>query len=67
MVRSSSAASVASQARSTLWLATVVAFGALAFVVFAASLTACNTTEGVGRDIESVGDGIEDAASDAKD
>jgi predicted small secreted protein len=27
----------------------------------------CETTEGVGRDIEKAGDGIEDAARDAKD
>lgn len=33
----------------------------LAFL-FALGLSACNTTEGVGKDIESVGEGIEDAA-----
>jgi len=27
---------------------------------------ACNTTEGVGRDVESAGDGLKDAARDAK-
>jgi len=31
------------------------------------ALSACNTVEGAGRDIEAAGDGIEDAASDAKD
>lgn len=29
-------------------------------------LAACNTTEGVGRDVESAGRGIEGAAQDAK-
>lgn len=32
-----------------------------------AALAACNTTEGFGRDVESLGDNIEDTASDAKD
>jgi len=31
-------------------------------LLFALGLAACNTTEGVGKDIESVGDSIEDAA-----
>jgi predicted small secreted protein len=35
------------------------------FAAFA--LTACNTVEGVGRDVESLGDSIEDAADDADD
>lgn len=35
-------------------------FGSLA-------LTACNTTEGAGRDIEAAGDAIADTARDAKD
>ena len=30
-------------------------------------LTGCNTTEGVGKDIESTGDAIKDGARDAKD
>lgn len=30
-------------------------------------LTGCNTVEGVGRDIEDLGDGIEDTADDARD
>jgi entericidin B len=37
---------------------------ALALCAAAFTLTACNTTKGVGRDIEAVGDGIEEAASD---
>ncbi|MBO6513551.1 MAG: entericidin A/B family lipoprotein [Phycisphaerales bacterium] len=31
------------------------------------ALTACNTVEGVGRDVESAGDSIADTADDAKD
>ena len=36
--------------------------------VFATSawLTACNTTEGAGKDVKDLGQGIEDAAKDAK-
>ena len=30
------------------------------------AITACNTVEGAGQDIESVGDTIEDTADDAK-
>jgi predicted small secreted protein len=33
-----------------------------ALAVFALSCFACNTTKGVGKDIESAGDGIQDAA-----
>ncbi len=44
-------------------------FSLLAVTVFAAclplSLSACNTTEGIGRDIEAAGDAIGDAAEDA--
>lgn len=32
-----------------------------------AQLSGCNTTAGVGKDIEATGDAIEDAAEDAKD
>lgn len=39
----------------------------LALAVAAVVLTACNTTEGVGKDIKSAGEGIEDTARDAKD
>lgn len=31
------------------------------------TLSACNTTEGVGKDIESAGEGLKEAAQDAKD
>lgn len=31
------------------------------------TLSACNTVEGVGKDIEATGDAISDTASDAKD
>jgi predicted small secreted protein len=31
------------------------------------TLSGCNTTEGAGRDIKSLGEGIEDAADDAND
>jgi predicted small secreted protein len=37
------------------------------FVGAIVGLAGCNTTEGVGRDIEAAGDAIEDAADDAKD
>ncbi len=33
----------------------------------ALALTACNTTQGVGEDIEAAGDAISDTARDAKD
>jgi len=32
-----------------------------------ATLSACNTTEGVGEDLQSAGESIEDAADDAND
>jgi predicted small secreted protein len=31
------------------------------------TLSACNTTEGIGEDIEAAGDAIDDAADDAND
>ena len=34
--------------------------------VFALSIAACNTVEGVGRDVEEVGDAIEDTAEENK-
>jgi predicted small secreted protein len=43
--------------------------GALWLVLFgiaSLALTACNTTAGVGRDIEATGDFIEDKAEEAK-
>lgn len=42
-------------------------FMALCAIVTAAHMFGCETTEGAGRDIEKLGDNIEDAASDAKD
>ena len=39
---------------------------ALAALAGAAALTACNTTEGAGKDIKSVGKGIEESAHDNK-
>ncbi len=38
----------------------------LAALAGALALQACNTTEGVGKDIKAAGAGIEDAAKDAK-
>lgn len=38
---------------------------ALGLLAGASALTACNTTEGVGEDIEELGDSIDDAAEDA--
>lgn len=40
---------------------------AIAAFAVAIVLSACNTTEGVGKDIKSLGKGIEETASDAKD
>lgn len=37
----------------------------LVLVALSAGLSACNTVEGVGEDIESAGDTLEDAAEDA--
>lgn len=42
----------------------VLAAAALGMVL--ASITACNTVEGVGKDTAAVGDGVADAARDAK-
>lgn len=39
---------------------------ALAFLGAMATLGGCNTTEGVGEDIEAAGDAISDTARDAK-
>ncbi len=35
-------------------------------LAFSLSLTACNTMEGVGEDMEAAGDAIEDSASENK-
>lgn len=40
---------------------------AAAVVATACVLAGCNTTEGVGKDLESAGEGIQDAAQKAKD
>lgn len=39
---------------------------ALTLTAAAAGLSACNTTEGFGRDVEAAGDAIEDTAQDAQ-
>ncbi|MDF3073855.1 MAG: Entericidin EcnA/B family [Alphaproteobacteria bacterium] len=36
------------------------------FVVQALALTACNTTQGFGKDVEKTGEAIQDGARDAK-
>lgn len=45
---------------------TRIGLGLIAAGILAACLAACNTTEGVGKDIKSAGEGIEDTARDAK-
>ena len=40
---------------------------ALLFVTGGLTLSACNTTEGVGEDIEAAGDAIDDAAEEAQE
>jgi predicted small secreted protein len=42
-----------------------IAYAAFAFVL-AMAAAACNTVEGAGQDIETVGGAIEDAANDSK-
>ena len=42
-------------------------WAALAMVLMGASVSACNTTEGFGEDVESAGEEIEDTADDAND
>lgn len=39
----------------------------LALVLVAFATSACNTTRGVGQDVEATGDAIEDTAEDAMD
>ncbi len=39
----------------------------ISLLIVGADLSGCNTTAGVGKDIEATGDAIEDAAEDAKD
>ena len=54
--------------RRDLWNKRFVVFAAAAILGLASTvaLTACNTTEGVGKDIEAAGDAIADTAHDAK-
>jgi len=40
---------------------------ALALVLGLGALAACNTTEGLGEDMESAGEAVSDTARDAKD
>lgn len=49
--------------RKPLW----VALGVVMLAGVGVTLSACNTVEGVGRDVESAGDSIADTADDAKD
>ena len=39
---------------------------AMLLVMFAASLAACNTVEGAGKDVKATGAAVEKAAEDAK-
>ncbi len=39
----------------------------IALLLVTIAMLGCNTTEGAGKDIEAAGDGIKDAARDAKD
>jgi len=36
-------------------------------LILAGALSACNTTRGLGEDVEAAGEGIQDVADDAKD
>jgi predicted small secreted protein len=47
------------------WIQFAVLMSALALP--AAALTGCNTSKGFGKDVESVGDDIQDEADEAKD
>jgi predicted small secreted protein len=42
-------------------------FYLLAMILVAMATSACNTTRGVGQDVEATGDAIEDTANDAMD
>lgn len=59
----STESNVSSNPKRQLW--TVLGLMMLAGV--GVTLSACNTVEGVGRDVEAVGDGLADTAEDAKD
>ena len=45
----------------------IVAAYALMILVGGAAVTGCNTTEGLGKDVESGGKALKNTASDAKD
>jgi predicted small secreted protein len=47
--------------------AIVLAPWAVSVTMLGAMLSACNTVEGVGRDIERAGDAIQDEADDTRD
>ncbi len=49
--------------RNPLW----IVLGVTLIAGVGATLSACNTVEGVGRDVESAGDSLADTADDAKD
>lgn len=42
-------------------------WAALALVLMGVSVSACNTTEGFGKDMQSAGEAVEDTAEDASD
>jgi predicted small secreted protein len=42
-----------------------LAWAALALVLMGASVSACNTTEGFGKDVQSAGEAIEEEAEEA--
>lgn len=42
-------------------------WAALALVLMGASVSACNTTEGFGEDMQSAGEAVEDTAEDASE
>lgn len=48
-------------------MSTNMSWAALALVVMGASVSACNTTEGFGEDMQSAGEAIEESAEDAND
>ena len=47
-------------------LAVVSLAGVMLLAIATLTLSACNTTEGFGKDVKSAGQGIENTASDAK-
>jgi predicted small secreted protein len=49
--------------RAVIWIPLISA----ASVTMLGALSACNTVEGVGRDIERAGDAIQDEAEDTRD